>query len=281
MGRRASARAPSAWGATRDALAAVHNLVALLRSGSVLYRTIRDLLPELQTSAGALRETFAPYQDRLGMAQTSGSVAASRFEGAQGVDGAAGAAGAYGVAQVDELVRLLEATALADEERDALADRARRLADELEATADLLALLERAAHPAPTEVSVDVVVRGAARTSVSARGRQLPVRFDPPAPECTVHADPHVLGPLLSLMIARLHAVGVQAVVVRGRCDEKRATFEVRPATAQDAIPETTTHILPAVPPTDLVIGRVARDVGATLDLEDRRGRLELPRHVG
>ncbi len=33
--RRMSARAPSAWGAVRDALAAVHNLEALLRNASV------------------------------------------------------------------------------------------------------------------------------------------------------------------------------------------------------------------------------------------------------
>src|ERR1700722_409241 len=50
--------APSAWGATRDALAAVHNLDALLRGGSVPYRTILDLLPELRTSAGVLRDAF-------------------------------------------------------------------------------------------------------------------------------------------------------------------------------------------------------------------------------
>jgi hypothetical protein len=261
-GARSSARAPSAWGATRDALAAVHNLVALLRSGSVLYRTIRDLLPELRTSAGVLREAF---------------------ERARGAQGAPGAAGTYGAARVDELDRLLEATNLADEERDDLADRARMLADELEASADLLALLERAASRVATEVSAQLVVRSAARTSGSARGRELPVRFDPPPPECTVLADPHVLGPLLSLMIARLHAAGVQAVVVRGGCDERMATFEVRPATARDAsLPETATRILPAVPPTDAAIRQVAQDVGATtLELEDHGARFQLPRHVG
>ena len=47
---RTSARAPSAWGAVRDALAAVHNLEALLRSSSVQSRTILDLL------AGAAHE---------------------------------------------------------------------------------------------------------------------------------------------------------------------------------------------------------------------------------
>ena len=121
---RLSARAPSAWGATRDALAAVHNLDALLRSGSVLYRTILDLLPELRAGAGVLRDAF------------------ERARAGEGVTGqAARDVGEYGVDRVNELVRLLDATALAEEERDDLADRARTLADELEAAADLLALL--------------------------------------------------------------------------------------------------------------------------------------------
>jgi hypothetical protein len=260
-GSRSSARAPSAWGATRDALAALHNLVALLRSGSVLYRTIRDLLPELRASAGALRQTF---------------------EQARGAEGALGATGNYGADRVDELEQLLEATAQADEERDDLADRARTLADELEASADLVGLLERAGDPVPTEVSVELVVRGSGRTSGSARGREVPVRFDPPSHDCTVNADPHVLGPLLSLMIARLVAGGVRAVVVHASCGEQVVTFTVRPATPQDAdVPQVGARILPAVPPTDAAIRRVAEGVGAALELSDEQAVLRLPRHVG
>src|ERR1019366_10560413 len=78
---RVSARAPSAWGATRDALAAVHNLDALLRSGSVLHRTILDLLPELRTGAGVLQEAF----DRARAGDAAAGQAA-RDEGAYGVD---------------------------------------------------------------------------------------------------------------------------------------------------------------------------------------------------
>src|SRR5579864_7596253 len=123
-GRRMSARAPSAWGAARDALAAVHNLEALLRSTSVAYRTILDLLPELRTSVGALRDAF---------------------ERARGGDAPTSAVGDYGGVQVDELGRLLDATAAAQEDRDALATRANSLAALLEASADLLTMLERSA----------------------------------------------------------------------------------------------------------------------------------------
>jgi len=256
-----SARAPSAWGATRDALAAVHNLDALLRSGSVLYRTILDLLPELRTGAGVLREAF---------------------ERAQTGDAAAGQAardvGEYGGDRVAELVRLLDATVLADEERDDLASRARTLADELEAAADLLALLERASDPVPTEVNVDRVVRETVRLSGTGRGHELAVRFDEASPDCTLHADPYVVGPLLSLLISSVHAGGAADVVVRARCTDSHATFTIEAATPDDAShPTLAMRVLPAVPPTSGAARRVAQQLGATLELDGQRGSLTLP----
>src|ERR1700704_999297 len=103
QGRRLSARAPSTWGAARDALAAVHNLEALLRSASVQYQTILDLLPELRMSATVLRDAFA---------------------GAQVGDAATSAVGGYGGVRLDELGSLLDATATAQDDREALASRA-------------------------------------------------------------------------------------------------------------------------------------------------------------
>jgi hypothetical protein len=262
---RVSARAPSAWSATRDALAAVHNLDALLRSGSVLHRTILDLLPELRTGAGVLREAFE-------RARTADTVAA----------GATRDVGQYGVDRVDELVRLLDATALADEERGALADRARTLADELEAAADLLALLERASDPVPTEVNVDRVVREAVRLSGTGRGRELAVKFDEASPDCTLHADPYIVGPLLSLLIASVHAGGAADLVVRARCTDDQATFTIEAAAPDDAPhPTLAMRVLPAVPPTGVAARRVAEQIGATLDLSGGRGSLTVPCPAG
>ena len=262
---RVSSRAPSAWGATRDALAAVHNLDALLRSTSVIYRTILDLLPELRIGAGVLRDTFE--RARIGDA-----VAA---HGTLEV-------GEYGGDRVGALVRLLDATALADEERDDLADRARTLADELEASADLLALLERASEPTPTEVRVDLVVRETVRLSGTGRGRELAVRFDEASPDCTVHADPLVVGPLLSVLIASVNAGGIADVVVRARCTDSHATFTLEAASPGDVShPTLAMRVLPAVAPTGGVARRVAEQMGATLDLGDQRGTLTLPRPTG
>lgn len=259
---RLSARAPSAWGATRDALAAVHNLDALLRSLNVLYRTILDLLPELRAAAGVLRDTFE--RARAAEAPSMHDV------------------GEHGAGRAAELARLLDATAVADEERDDLADRARTLADELEAAADLLALLERAADPMPTDVNVDLVVRETVRLSGTGRGRELVVRFDEASPDCTLHADPHVVGPLLLLLIACVHAAGVTEVVVRARCTDAEATFTVE-AVAPDEAPHPTLvmRVLPAVPPTASAAHRVAEQIGAALELGERRGSLTLPCAAG
>ena len=92
---RTSARAPSAWGAVRDGLAAVHNLEALLRSSSVQSRTILDLLPELRTSAGVLR---------------------AAFERSTSTEPAAAAVGEHGRKAVDGFDALLDAIAVLERE---------------------------------------------------------------------------------------------------------------------------------------------------------------------
>jgi hypothetical protein len=260
-----SPRAPSAWGATRDALAAVHNLDALLRSASVPYRTILDLLPELRTSAGVLRDAF---------------------ERARTADATAGQAvhdvGIYGVDRADELGRLLDATATADEGRGILADRARGLADELEASADLLALLERAASPVPTDVNAALVVRETVRLSGSGRGRELVVRFDEASADGTLYADPYVVGPLLAMVVACLHAAGVKGVVVRARSTDAEVTFLLETASEDDAHRPTLAMRVPAaIPPTAGAARRVAEQIGATLEVGAQSSSLRLPRPAG
>jgi hypothetical protein len=255
---RLTGRVPSAWGATRDALSAVHNLEALLRSSSVHYRTIRGLLPELRASAGVLGDSF---------------------ERARAGEAVASEVGHHGACRTADLVKLLDDTALGDDGRGDLADRACALADELEATADLLALLERAADPAPTEVDVHLVVLEAARLSGRGWGRELAVRFDETYVECAVYADPYVLGPLLSLTVALVLSRGVQSVAVRIDCEPDAAVLTVEEARATGASSaRLTMRIPPAVPPTAAAAQRVARQVGATLRLADRGASLRVPR---
>lgn len=260
---RLSARAPSAWGAVRDALASLHNLDALLRSTNVLYKTIRDLLPELRSSAGVLRDAF---------------------ERAQGTgDEATVAVGDQGVARILDLEKLLDATAMAEDEREDLARRARGLADELEAAADLLALIERAGAPVATDVSLHPIVREAGRLAGSNKGREVIARMDTTSPDLNVHADPLVLGPLLALLVGHVATATGGDVVIRPRIRTGGAgSIAVEPATPADASLEVTTlRVLPTLPATLVAARRVAEQIGAMLEVEPTRSVLRLPPPAG
>jgi hypothetical protein len=254
--RRSSGRAPSTWGAARDALAAVHNLEALLRSTSVAFRTILDLLPELRTGAGVLSDAFERAH--------AGGVATA-------------AVGEHGRVHVDELMRLLDATETGQEERDVLANRARSLADELEASADLLALLERSADPLPTEVSLNHIVRETSRMSATGRGRELPVRFEEASPDCAVTTDPYVIGPLLSLAVAQVRGAGIHEISIRARSSPPSATLVVEASAPGDSeLPILTMRVLPAVPPAEQAALRVAEQIGALLVVQPLRWAIAL-----
>ncbi len=252
---RTSARAPSAWGAVRDALAAVHNLEALLRSSSVQSRTILDLMPELRMSAGVLR---------------------AAFERAIGTDPAVTQLGEHGRGTVDAFDALLDAIAAAPDDRDVHAAQAGEFADELEAETDLLALLDRASAPIATEVSLDLVAREAGRMSGSTRGRELVVQFQKADPDTAVTTDPYVLGPILLLLAARVHAAGVHAIVLRAR-PAPSAGFLVEPAQLADAaLPTLSLRITSWLASSEGVMQRLAGQIGAALQLDARSGAISL-----
>jgi hypothetical protein len=252
---RTSARAPSAWGAVRDALAAVHNLEALLRSSSVQSRTILDLLPELRTSAGVLRAAFER--------STAGEVAAA------GV-------GEHGRKAVDGFDALLDAIVAMPDDRPIHADQAGAFADELEAATDLLALLDRASAPVSTEVSLNLVAREAGRMSGTARGHEMVIQFDAADPDCVVTTDPYVLGPILSLMVAGVHATGVHALVLRAR-STPRPQFTVEAAQLEDAAaPTLALRVTVWLPPSEVAVRRLAEQIGATLEIDGRRWSIAL-----
>jgi hypothetical protein len=259
VGTRLSARAPSAWGAVRDALASLHNLDALLRSTNVLYKTIRDLLPELRVSAGVLGEVFE-------RAQASG-------------DEVTVAVGDQGIARIEDLAKLLDATAMAEDERDDLAKRARDLADELEAAADLLALIERAGEPVATDVSLHLVVQETGRLVGGNKGREVHARMDTTEPDANVHADPSLLSKLLTLLVGHVATASGADVVIRARvCTGGGGLITVEQASPADAALELTTlRVLPTLRATIRASRRVAQQIGTTLEVEPRRAVLRLP----
>jgi hypothetical protein len=256
---------PSVQGEVRDAIASVHNLGALLRSMSVKYKVILDLLPELRASADVLREAF----ERVSARSRELDVAP---------DVATGAVGAFGVEKVRELHDLLDATALANEERDDLTVRARALADELEVTTDLLSLLERAAEPVRTHVRVRLILREIGRLWGGARGSDMAVRFDEAAPDVAIEADPYVVGPLLSFALSLVQATGARDVVVRAVGDGPEAVLTIEPSGPADAGLRTIpVRALPAVAPMLIAARRVASRVDAVLEVSGSRAELRLP----
>jgi hypothetical protein len=254
-GQRSSGRAPAAWGAARDALAAVFNMEVLLRNKSVSPGTLLDLLPELRTSASLLRDAFHAEAD--------------------GDDVSSGVC-AYGELRVGDPQVLLDAVEAGDVDRDALATRAGLLADELEVSADLLTLLNRSGAPGPTDVSLALVAREAGRMPGAWRGRERVVKFDEASPDRPVSTDPVVLGPLLSLVVACVHESGANDIVVRIRLAPE-AAFVVEGASEADKdLPTLSMRVLPWVPPAESVARRVAANMGATVELAAGRGTITL-----
>jgi hypothetical protein len=259
---RLSARAPSAWGAVRDAVSSVHNLGSLLRSTSVKYKVIHDLLPELRGGATVLRDLFALA--------------------CEADDDATREVCAYGLARAGDLEQLLDATALANDERDDLTVRALRLAGELEASSDLLALLDRAGAPVRTAVSIRLIVHETSRLRSGARGDEIAVRFDDSSPDTSVEVDPYVVGPLLSLVLALTQAAGAGDVVVRASGSGAGAVLTVEPAGAAEAgLRIVPVRILPSVPPAEKTAHHVAAQIGAVLELQGARAILRFPQGTG
>ncbi len=179
--------------------------------------------------------------------------------------------GEHGQRTVDGFDALLDAIPASPSDRGLHADRADALADELEAAADLLALLDRAAAPASTEVSLDLVAREAGRMSGTPRGREMVIQFDEATPDCLVTTDPYVLGPILSLLVARVHAAGIHAVVLRARA-APHAQFIVEAAQLVDAsLPTLALRVTPWLPASEVAVRRLAEQIGATLELDARQ----------
>ncbi len=252
---RQSARAPSTWGGVRHAVSSVHNLGALLRSTGPEYRVIRDLLPELRSSATVLRELYTLE--------------------AEGEDEATREVRAYGLLVAGRLEELLEATHLASDERDDLSTRALVLAGQLEASSDLLALLDRTSNPLPTLVSVRLMVREAIRRAGGGRGSEVIVRFDDAAPDVSIDVDPYVVGPLLSIVLGLAHAAGAGDVVVRVTGSGTAATLTIDPTTpAEESLKKGSMRVLPSVPPAEKTAHQVASWIGAVLELRGSHAAL-------
>jgi hypothetical protein len=250
-----SARAPTTWGPVRSALASLYNLEVLLRNRAISLGTLVDLLPELCANAALLRDTFRVEAhadvERLAVSERGNKV----------------------LAELDSVLDGVQAGAT---DRDSLAARAGTVADELEASADLSALLDRSNLPNPTEVSLAVVAREAGRMHGAGRGRSRVVRFDGGPSPASVVTDPVVLATLLSLIIACVYEGGTHDIVVRAQPLPKPGFVVEAVADTDLDLPTMTMGILAWVPAAAAVARRVAANLGAVLELEGARAMIEL-----
>ncbi len=243
----------STRGPARDALAAVHNLEALLRNASVPHATLVDLLPELKAGAATLRGQF----DR----RPAGDEATAQVAG-------------HGRRQVDELDLLLDAIETSGDTRESLAARTASLAYELEASEDLLALLDRAAASVFTEVGLRLIATEAGRGA--ARGRVITVRLDAPSADEVVTTDPYLLGPLLALLVAYVDAAGVGSLALRARSGPPAELLVEAARPEDDALPALVMRVRPWILSSEPAVRRIAGHLGARLDLAAVRGSITL-----
>ena len=102
------------------------------------------------------------------------------------------------------------------------------------------------------------------------------VQFDEANPDCVVTTDPYVLGPILSLLVASVHATGVHALVLRARSTPS-PQFIVEAAQLEDAsAPTLSLRVTAWLPASDAAARQLAEQIGATLELDGRQGSIVL-----
>jgi hypothetical protein len=80
----------------------------------------------------------------------------------------------------------------------------------------------------------------------------------------------------LSLLVAGVHATGVNALVLRAR-STPRPQFTVEAAQLEDAAaPTLALRVTVWLPPSELTVRRLAEQIGASLEIDGRRGSIAL-----
>ena len=112
--------------------------------------------------------------------------------------------------------------------------------------------------------------------SGTARGHEMVIQFDEANPDCVVTTDPYVLGPILSLLVASVHATGVHALVLRARSTPS-PQFIVEAAQLTDAsAPTLSLRVTAWLPASGASARKLAEQIGATLELDGRQGSIVL-----
>jgi hypothetical protein len=227
-------------GRVRDALAAIRNFDALVRSSSVDEATLASVLSEIGHACATLRDAFL---------QTPSSY-----------DKLA----AFALKQIDELDRVLSrGLPTTTSERVALGENfiARAGAD-LAAAAELLDLAERSQSPAPIELSLAMLARESLQMALALRAETTAdVHVSANVPDAVVVCDPQIASRVIALAVSIAYKPTGAALLVTTELSDHKAVVRVEPR-AEPASPRVAVRILRLIEPTEDVAKRAATAAG-------------------
>ena len=201
---------PVALGAVRNAITAIHNLRSLLSSRRVGTKALAEVLDEFLASLSVLRGAF------LSSAETAKDEEALA---------ARATLSGFACARLDELggaIQAAMATSFDARGRLGLEQIVNRVSGDLDASADLLDLSDRAERPVVTELVLAELARATLRGETHAGARQLQVRLEIGEEDAFLRVDPHLLKRIVAYAVARLHAGGAADVTLHTRLIDLR-----------------------------------------------------------
>jgi hypothetical protein len=245
-------------GRVRDALAALGNVEAMLRSRSGV--AIDAEVDELRRGLHALHEAFE----------------AAALEASDDQREARRALEAFAAGRIRAVER-----ALADLNALDVPSSLATIGVDLDTAAGLLELTERASDGVPVEVSVANLAEQALHLAWTLRShKESTISIRSTIGDCSVACDPHVVARVLAVAVAMVREMH-EDVVVRTRVDDDAGVIEVTGITAEDETARMMqTRLLPRIAPTDAVLAAAVRAAGITLAVEPGRILLRCPRVV-
>ncbi len=252
-----SIEATARRGRVRDALAALGNVEAMLRS-----RSADGIGAEVEELRRGMQSLFEAFEVAVLEASDEQRAARSAL-----------------CAFAADRIRTVEAV-LRDPSAPGVATSLAAVALDLDTAAGLLELAERAAEFAPVEVSVATLAEQALHLAWSLRSHSaVSVRVRSSVGDCSVSCDPHVVARALAIAVAIVRETS-REVLVTTRVEDAFGVIEVSAAEATDEARVMQTRILPRIGPTDAVLATASLAAGIALDIEPGRILLRCPRVV-
>lgn len=260
----------AAHGFVRDGLASLRNLENLLKSPRIGPKALEKVVAELRPGIAPLGDAFAMIIDLVASRQPALAGAASLRSFT--VDR---------VAQLDAAIAHAATSDMGAKARLQLEAKVVRLGAELDASRDLVDLLDAATLVRPTELDLNALATEAIskRTPPSVRHpRVVYVGYTPAAESATVVTDPRVIMPLLATALGLVRETGASKIQIAAASSEQGTALAC--SGRSNGHPATTACLAPCIIEPTLEVARSAAMLaGAVFRFEgaDQRVRLAIP----